>query len=70
MAFLISFLVIFALMLVYYNTGGWVANIALILNLLFTVGVLERAACDTDCAWYCRSGTDHWYGGGYQRNHF
>ena len=39
-AFLISFLVIFALMLVYYNTGGWVANIALILNLLFTVGVL------------------------------
>lgn len=40
MAFLISFLVIFALMLVYYNTGGWVANIALILNLLFTIGVL------------------------------
>jgi SecD/SecF fusion protein len=39
-AFFISFLVIFALMLVYYNTGGWVANIALILNLLFTVGVL------------------------------
>ncbi len=40
MAFLISFLVIFLLMLVYYNTGGWVANIALILNLLFTIGVL------------------------------
>jgi SecD/SecF fusion protein len=40
MAFFISFIVIFALMLVYYNTGGWVANIALILNLLFTVGVL------------------------------
>lgn len=40
MAFLISFIIIFALMLVYYNTGGWVANIALILNLLFTVGVL------------------------------
>lgn len=40
MAFGISFLVIFALMLVYYNTGGWVANIALILNLLFTIGVL------------------------------
>ncbi len=40
MAFIISFLVIFALMLIYYNTGGWVANIALILNLLFTVGVL------------------------------
>ena len=39
-AFGISFVVIFLLMLVYYNTGGWVANIALILNLLFTVGVL------------------------------
>ncbi len=39
-AFAISFLVIFILMLVYYNTAGWVANIALILNLLFTVGVL------------------------------
>ncbi|HVU96714.1 MAG TPA: protein translocase subunit SecDF [Puia sp.] len=41
MAFGISFLIIFLLMLVYYNTGGWVANIALILNLLFTVGVLS-----------------------------
>ncbi len=41
MAFGIAFLVIFALMLVYYNTGGWVANISLILNLLFTVGVLS-----------------------------
>jgi SecD/SecF fusion protein len=40
MAFGISFIVIFVLMLVYYNTAGWVANIALILNLLFTVGVL------------------------------
>lgn len=40
MAFGISFLVIFLLMLVYYNTSGWVANIALILNLLFTVGIL------------------------------
>jgi SecD/SecF fusion protein len=39
-AFTISFIVIFLLMLVYYNTSGWVANIALILNLLFTVGVL------------------------------
>jgi SecD/SecF fusion protein len=39
-AFLIAFAVIFILMLVYYNTGGWVANIALILNLLFTIGVL------------------------------
>ncbi|MGB2996732.1 MAG: protein translocase subunit SecD, partial [Ferruginibacter sp.] len=40
LAFLISFGVIFILMLVYYNTGGWVANIALILNLVFTLGVL------------------------------
>jgi SecD/SecF fusion protein len=40
LAFAIAFLVIFILMLVYYNTGGWVANIALILNLLFTIGVL------------------------------
>ena len=41
MSFIISFAVIFLLMLVYYNTGGWVANIALILNLLFTIGVLS-----------------------------
>jgi len=40
-AFIISFIVIFALMLVYYNTAGWVANLALILNLLFTIGVLS-----------------------------
>lgn len=40
MAFAISFIVIFILMLVYYNTSGWIANIALILNLLFTIGVL------------------------------
>ena len=40
MAFIISFAVIFVLMLVYYNTAGWVANIALILNLLFTIGIL------------------------------
>ncbi|HTS45221.1 MAG TPA: protein translocase subunit SecDF [Puia sp.] len=41
MAFTISFLVIFTLMLIYYNTAGWVANTALILNLLFTIGVLS-----------------------------
>lgn len=40
MAFIVAFAVIFLLMLVYYNTGGWVANLALILNLLFTIGVL------------------------------
>lgn len=39
-AFIFSFIVIFTLMLVYYNTAGWIANIALILNLLFTIGVL------------------------------
>ena len=41
LSFIISFIIIFILMLVYYNTGGWIANIALILNLLFTVGVLS-----------------------------
>ncbi|MDQ3550617.1 MAG: protein translocase subunit SecF, partial [Bacteroidota bacterium] len=39
-AFAISFGVIFLLMLIYYNTSGWVANIALILNILFTIGIL------------------------------
>lgn len=37
----IAFIVIFVLMLVYYNTGGIVANIALILNVLFTIGILS-----------------------------
>ncbi|MEO6136698.1 MAG: protein translocase subunit SecDF [Ginsengibacter sp.] len=41
LAFLVSFIVIFILMLIYYNTAGWIANIALIFNLLFTVGVLS-----------------------------
>jgi SecD/SecF fusion protein len=41
LSFLIAFIVIFALMLLYFNTGGWVANIALILNLLFTIGILS-----------------------------
>ena len=40
MSFAIAFAVIFILMLLYYNTAGWIANIALILNLLFTIGVL------------------------------
>ncbi|RYD58271.1 MAG: protein translocase subunit SecDF [Sphingobacteriales bacterium] len=38
---LISFVVIFILMLVYYNTGGMVANISLVLNVLFTIGILS-----------------------------
>jgi SecD/SecF fusion protein len=37
---IIAFITIFVLMLVYYNTSGMVANIALILNILFTVGIL------------------------------
>lgn len=40
-SFLLAFGVIFILMLIYYNTAGIVANIALILNLLFTIGVLS-----------------------------
>lgn len=39
-SFIIAFAIIFILMLVYFNTAGWVANIALILNLLFTIGIL------------------------------
>lgn len=38
---LIAFVVIFVLMLVYYNTAGIVANIALVLNVVFTVGILS-----------------------------
>lgn len=41
LSFSLSFIVIFVLMLVYYNTAGIVANIALILNLLFTIGILS-----------------------------
>ncbi len=37
----LSFIAIFVLMLVYYASSGWVANISLTLNLLFTVGVLS-----------------------------
>ncbi len=41
LAFGLSFVLIFALMLIYYNTSGWVANITLILNIFFTIGVLS-----------------------------
>src|SRR5690606_3067231 len=41
LSFTLSFVVIVILMLIYYNTGGIVASIALILNLLFTLGVLS-----------------------------
>ena len=42
MAFIIAFVVIFLLMLIYYNSSAWITNIALILNLLFTVGILTE----------------------------
>lgn len=38
---IISFIVIFVLMIIYYNTGGIVANISLVLNVLFTIGILS-----------------------------
>ncbi|MBL7704269.1 MAG: protein translocase subunit SecDF [Taibaiella sp.] len=41
-SFIAAFLVIFVLMVVYYNTSGLIANIALLLNLLFTFGVLAN----------------------------
>ncbi|MFA6059919.1 MAG: protein translocase subunit SecDF [Taibaiella sp.] len=41
-SFGVAFLVIFILMIVYYSTGGIVANIALILNMLFTFGILAN----------------------------
>ncbi len=40
-SFLIAFGIIFILMIVYFNTAGIVADIALVLNLLFTIGVLS-----------------------------
>lgn len=39
-SFIIAFGVIMLLMFLYYNSAGTIANIALILNLLFTVGML------------------------------
>jgi SecD/SecF fusion protein len=41
-SFIGAFLVIFVLMIVYYNTAGIIANIALLLNLLFTFGILAN----------------------------
>lgn len=49
-AFIIAFIVIFLLMLVYYNTGGMVANIVLIFNLLFTVGILSALGASLTAA--------------------
>lgn len=50
MAFIVSFIIIFALMLIYFNTAGWVANIALILNLLFTIGILAALGASLTAA--------------------
>lgn len=50
MAFIIAFAVIFILMLLYYNNGGMVANIALIFNLLFTVGILSALGASLTAA--------------------
>ncbi len=49
-AFIVGFIIIFALMLIYYNTAGWVANIALILNLLFTIGILAALGASLTAA--------------------
>lgn len=49
-AFIVSFIAIFILMLVYYNTAGWIANIALIFNLLFTVGILSALGASLTAA--------------------
>lgn len=40
LSFSIAFLVIFALMLGYYNNSGWVANLALVLNIFLTIAIL------------------------------
>lgn len=50
MAFVVAFIIIFALMLIYFNTAGWVANIALILNLLFTIGILAALGASLTAA--------------------
>jgi SecD/SecF fusion protein len=68
-AFAISFVVIFVLMLVYYNTSGWVANIALILNLLFTVGVLTALGATLTAPGIAGLVLTIWYGCRYERNH-
>lgn len=41
MSFVLSFILIFALMWVYYSSSGWIANITLLLNIFLTIGVLS-----------------------------
>ncbi len=40
LSFVLAFVVILIFMAMYYNKAGWVANIALLVNLFFVVGVL------------------------------
>jgi SecD/SecF fusion protein len=69
LSFLIAFIVIFALMLLYFNTGGWVANIALILNLLFTIGILSALGFTLTAPGIAGSGINGRFSGGYERNY-
>lgn len=39
-SFIIAFVVILAFMAMYYNKAGWVANLALLINLFFIMGIL------------------------------
>ncbi len=39
-SFIIAFIVILAFMAMYYNKAGWVANLALVINLFFIMGIL------------------------------
>jgi len=40
LSFVLAFVVILAFMALYYNKAGWVANIALLINIFFIIGVL------------------------------
>lgn len=40
LSFVLAFVVILAFMAMYYNKAGWVANIALVINVFFIMGVL------------------------------
>ncbi len=40
MSFVLAFIVILAFMALYYNKAGWIANIALVINVFFILGIL------------------------------
>jgi len=40
LSFVLAFIVILVFMALYYNKAGWVANLALVINLFFIVGIL------------------------------